>query len=28
MYSVVWFPDGKRLASASDDMTVQVWQAV
>ena len=26
--SVAWSPDGKRIASGSDDMTVQVWQAM
>jgi len=25
--SVVWSPDGKRIASASVDQTVQVWVA-
>ncbi len=25
--SVAWSPDGKRIASSSDDNTVQVWQA-
>ncbi len=26
--AVAWSPDGKRIASGSDDMTVQVWQAM
>ena len=25
---VAWSPDGKRIASGSDDTTVHVWQAV
>jgi len=25
--AVAWSPDGKRIASGSNDMTVQVWQA-
>jgi len=25
--SVTWSPDGKRIASAGDDSTVQVWNA-
>lgn len=28
VYSVAWSPDGKRIASGSNDMTVQVWQAM
>lgn len=28
VYSVAWSPDGKRIASGSNDMTVQVWQAI
>jgi WD40 repeat protein len=27
VYSVAWSPDSKRIASASTDMTVQVWDA-
>jgi len=27
VHSAVWSPDGKRIASASDDTTVQVWNA-
>jgi eukaryotic-like serine/threonine-protein kinase len=26
--AVAWSPDGKRIASGGDDMTVQVWQAM
>jgi len=26
--AIAWSPDGKRIASGSDDMTVQVWQAM
>jgi len=26
--AVAWSPDGKRIASGSDDMTVQVWEAM
>ena len=26
--AVAWSPDGKHIASGSDDMTVQVWQAM
>ena len=28
VYAVVWLPDGKHIASASGDGSVQVWQAV
>jgi WD40 repeat protein len=27
-HAVAWAPDGKRIASASDDGTVQVWEAL
>ncbi len=27
VYAVAWSPDGKRIASGSDDNTVQVWVA-
>ncbi|MGZ6367287.1 MAG: WD40 repeat domain-containing protein, partial [Ktedonobacteraceae bacterium] len=27
-WSLVWSPDGTRIASASEDGTVQVWQAL
>ncbi len=26
--AVAWSPDGKRIASGGNDMTVQVWQAM
>jgi eukaryotic-like serine/threonine-protein kinase len=26
--AVAWSPDGQRIASASNDDTVQVWQAI
>jgi eukaryotic-like serine/threonine-protein kinase len=28
VYAVAWSPDGKRIASGSNDTTVQVWQAM
>jgi WD40 repeat protein len=28
VHSVAWSPDKQRIASASDDWSVQVWQAV
>ncbi len=28
VHAVAWAPDGKRIASASDDGTVQVWEAL
>ena len=28
VHAVVWLPDGKHIASASGDGSVQVWQAV
>jgi WD40 repeat protein len=27
LWAVTWSPDGTRIASASDDKTVQVWSA-
>jgi WD40 repeat protein len=28
VYTIAWSPDGTRIASAGNDGTVQVWQAV